>query len=147
MTPRPGARLGAGARAAVAALVLSALPSAAGAQPVRRGPLEVREEFLFAQPRLTLTSLSPDPLPAGQTRIALGLDWGSDFGLKGADPELDHFVDGEHRTLGLDVRRGLTPRVTVGLRVPVRWRGEGVLDGLIDGWHRVTGLPDNDRGL
>jgi Protein of unknown function (DUF3187) len=79
--------------------------------------------------------------------VALDLDWCSDFALKGAEPSLTHFVDGEHRTLALDVRRGITPRVTLGLRVPVRWRGAGVLDGLIDGWHDVTGLPDNDRGL
>jgi uncharacterized protein DUF3187 len=123
------------------------VPLCARAQPVRRGPLEVREEFLLAQPRLTLPSLSPHPLAPGEDRISLGLDWSSDFALKGAEPNLTHFIDGEHRTLAIDYRRGVTPRVTLGARVPVRWRGAGVLDGLIDGWHRVTGLPDNDRGL
>jgi hypothetical protein len=123
------------------------LPLGARAQPARRGPLEVREEFLLAQPLLTLPSISPDALAAGETRVGLGLDWGSDFALRGTDPGLTHFVDGEHRTLALDVRRGITPRTTLGVRVPVRWRGPGVLDGLIDGWHRITGLPDNDRGL
>jgi hypothetical protein len=121
--------------------------SSAHAQAARRGPLEVREEFLLAQPRLSLPSLSPDPLAAGEDRLSLGLDWGSDFALKGTGPDLTHVVDGEHRTLALDYRRGISPRVTLGLRVPVRWRGPGVLDGLIDGWHRVSGLPDNDRGL
>ena len=134
-------------RLAGCALAAALVPMAALAQAARRGPLEVREEFLLAQPRLTLPSVSPDPLPAGETRLALGLDWASDFALKGAEPNLTHFVDGEHRTLAIDLRRGITPRVTLGLRVPVRWRGAGVLDGLIDGWHRVTGLPDNDRGL
>ena len=134
-------------RLAGCALAAALVPMAALAQAARRGPLEVREEFLLAQPRLTLLSASPDPLPAGETRLALGLDWASDFALKGAEPNLTHFVDGEHRTLAVDLRRGITPRVTLGLRVPVRWRGAGVLDGLIDGWHRITGLPDNDRGL
>lgn len=123
------------------------VPLSALAQVPRRGPLEVREEFLLAQPRLTLPSVSPDPLTAGESRLAIGLDWGSDFALKGTDPNLTHFVDGEHRTLAVDARRGITPRLTLGVRVPVRWRGAGVLDGLIDGWHRVTGLPDNDRSL
>ena len=122
-------------------------PVVARAQPARRGPLEVREEFLLAQPRLTLPSVSPDPLAPGETRVALGLDWGTDFALRGTEPSLTHFVDGEHRTLAIDVRRGVTPRLTLGVRAPVRWRGAGVLDGLIDGWHRVTGLPDNDRPL
>jgi hypothetical protein len=123
------------------------VPCCALAQAGRRGPLEVREEFLLAQPRLTLPSTSPDPLAAGEDRIALGLDWSSDFALKGAEPNLTHFIDGEHRTLAVDYRRGVTPRVTLGARVPLRWRGAGVLDGLIDGWHRITGLPDNDRSL
>jgi hypothetical protein len=162
--PRRATRLG-WAVAVVLAAGLVARPAVARAQsepaatptpgepprdvlpPVRRGPLEVREEFLLAQPRLTLPSLSPDPLPAGQTRAAIGIDWGSDFGLRGSEPVLDHFVDGEHRTLALDVRRGITPRFSAGVRVPLHWRGPGVLDGLIDAWHGVTGLPDNDRGL
>ncbi|HET9314360.1 MAG TPA: DUF3187 family protein [Vicinamibacteria bacterium] len=128
-------------------LAAAVAPLGARAQPVRRGPMEVREEFLLAQPRLTLPSLSPDPLPAGEDRIALGLDWSSDFALKGATPNLTHFIDGEHRTLAVDYRRGVSARVTLGVRLPLRWRGAGVLDGLIDGWHRVTGLPDNDRSL
>ena len=36
----------------------------------------------------------------------------------------------------------------MGLRLPLRWRGPGVLDGVIDWWHRVTaplGIPDNGR--
>jgi Protein of unknown function (DUF3187) len=128
-------------------LAAALAPLCAHAQLVRRGPLEVREEFLLAQPRLTLPSLSPDALAAGEDRLALGVDWSSDFALKGAEPKLTHFVDGEHRTLAIDYRRGVSPRLTLGVRVPVRWRGAGVLDGLIDGWHRVTGLPDNDRSL
>lgn len=128
-------------------LAMALVPMSARAQSARRGPLEVREEFLLAQPRLTLPSIAPDPLAAGDDRLALGFDWSSDFALRGAEPSLTHFIDGEHRTLAIDYRRGVTPRVTLGVRVPVRWRGAGVLDGLIDGWHRVTGLPDNDRSL
>ena len=33
------------------------------------------------------------------------------------------------------------------MRVPLHWRGPGVLDGVIDWWHRLSGLPDNDRFL
>ncbi len=136
-------------RAPLAGLTLAAalVPLCARAQPARRGPLEVREEFLLAQPRLTLPSLSPDPLPAGEDRVSVGFDWSSDFALKGAEPNLTHFVDGEHRTLAVGYRRGLTPRVTLGARVPLRWRGAGVLDHVIDAWHDFSGLPDNDRGL
>ena len=50
-------------------LVAGARPAAA--QPAAsssfagRGPLETREEWLLAQPHLTLPALSPDPLPDG----------------------------------------------------------------------------------
>ena len=135
------------ARRAGLALAMALVPLCARAQPARRGPLEVREEFLLAQPRLTLPSMSPDPLAAGEDRLSLGFDWSSDFALKGAEPNLTHFIDGEHRTLAVDYRRGVTPRLTLGARVPLRWRGAGVLDHLIDAWHDFSGLPDNDRGL
>lgn len=120
-----------------------------GVSPGRRGPLEAREEFLLAQPRLTLPSVSPDPLREGETRVRLDGDWGSDFGSSrvrtGDVTDLRFLVDGEHRSLSLDVRHGFGPSLTLGARLPVHWRGPGVLDGLIDAWHDLIGLPDNDR--
>jgi hypothetical protein len=150
-----------GPRAAAAALLaLAAAPAARAADPapvvpasdvsaVRRGPLEIRDEWLLAQPRLTLPALSPDPLPAGKTRLAVDFAWGSDFGWQPgmlADTT-DFLVDGEHRTLGFDLRHGLTRSLTVGLRLPVQWRGGGMMDGIIDWFHRVTGLPGGGRPI
>ena len=140
-----------GACAAAALLSLStAVQAADGGAPEgrRRGPLEIRDEWLLAQPRLTLPALSPDPLPRGATRLAVDLAWGSDFGWQpSATPSrrTDYLVDGEHRTVAFDVRHGLSPSVTLGLRVPVRWRGGGLMDGIIDWFHRVTGLPGGGR--
>ena len=141
---------------AAAALVLAFARAAAPAEatpappPARRGPFEARDEWLLAQPRLTLPAMSPDGLPAGHMRVSLDLAWGSDFGWQRA-PSLrgpaDFLVDGEHRTLALDVRRGLTDTVTVGVRLPLRWRGGGFLDGIIDSFHDVTGLPGGGRPL
>jgi hypothetical protein len=141
---------------AAAALVLALARAAAPAEPApaslsaRRGPFEIRDEWLLAQPLLTLPALSPDGLPAGRTRVALDLAWGSDFGWQRAPSArgpTDFLVDGEHRTLALDVRRGLTDTLTVGVRLPVRWRGGGFLDGIIDSFHDITGLPGGGRPL
>jgi len=129
-------------------LGLAGAASDAETLPARRGPLESRDEWLLAQPRLTLPAVSPDPLRRGETRFSVELDWGNDFGLAErayATDGIGMLVDGEHRTAALDVRRGFTSSLTLGLRVPLRWRGPGVMDGLIDGWHHLTGLPDNRR--
>jgi hypothetical protein len=131
-----------------AAFVACCLALPADAQsPARRGPLDVREEWLLAQQRLTLPALSPDPLARGATDLRVAVDWGSDWGIRGPEGDLAYLVDGEHRTLSVEVRRGVTERLTLGLRAPLHWRGAGVLDGVIDWWHRFAGLPDNDRFL
>jgi hypothetical protein len=132
----------------LAAQLAAAAPHDAPARQ-RRGPIESRDEFLLAQPRLTLPATTPDALGRGRTVVRLGGDWGNDFGLHrariGGEQRLAYLVDGEHRSGTLQVSRGLSDRWTVHARVPVLWRGGGVLDGLIDTWHRITGLPDGGR--
>lgn len=141
-----------------AALLVLAVPGAAEEQeaaPEPRGPFEAREEWLLTQNRLSLPSTTPDAIASGETRLRVDVDWGNDFGwsqpIAGEVPVGRRFlVDGEHATLGLEVRRGVRPGLSVGLRVPLRWRGPGVLDGVIDWWHRVTaplGIPDNGRSF
>ena len=145
-------------RGALAAgmLLLIPLAPAAAQEPdpgSARGPFEAREEWLLAQNRLSLPSTTPDALGRGETRLRVDVDWGNDFGWRqvhvGEDPgERDFLVDGEHSTLGVEVRRGLSGRLSLGARLPLRWRGPGALDGVIDWWHRLTapiGIPDNGR--
>jgi hypothetical protein len=136
----------------LAALLLHRPASAQEPSPVsRRGPMPARDEWLLAQPMLTLPAVAPDALGAGRLELRLDGDWGSDFALvegrPGGVPTLRYLVDGEHRSAALTVRRGMGTRFTLGLRVPVLWRGAGVLDGLIDTWHRWFRLPDAGRSL
>ena len=136
-------------------LVAGARPAAA--QPAAsssfagRGPLETREEWLLAQPHLTLPALSPDTLPDGATSVRLDGDWGNDFGWRARFPgdleNLEFMIDGEHRTLGVEVRRGVTPSLTLGIRLPLQWRGGGILDGVINWWHSLLHLPGNARAV
>jgi hypothetical protein len=138
------------------AALLSPTPCTAQGSDTRpgpRGPFEAREEWLLAQNRLSLPSTTPDAVPAGETRLRVDVDWGNDLGwsqrFAGEVPgERRFLVDGEHSTLGLEARRGLRENLSVGLRLPLRWRGAGTLDGVIDWWHRVLaplGIPDNGR--
>jgi hypothetical protein len=135
----------------LAASAHSPAPGAGPAGParLRRGPLESRDEFLLAQARLTLPAAAPDARPRGHTRVRVAGDWGNDFGLElgrvNGENRVLFLLDGEHRSLSFEVDHGLDGRWTLHARIPVFWRGGGVLDGLIDTWHRITGLPDNDR--
>ncbi len=141
-------------RRAAAALSLALAPALLSAQTARRGPIETREEWLPAQPRLQLPALGPDLLAPGQVACSLHFDWGNDFGWRqdaGGETPADrrYLIDGEHRSLALELRRGWRPSLEFGLRLPLLWRGGGWLDGLIDWFHGFTrklGLPDNQRG-
>jgi uncharacterized protein DUF3187 len=148
-------------RAAFAAVIVClatvAAPAPAAAQEPgpgpARGPFEGREEWLLAQNRLSLPATTPDALARGETRLRVDVDWGNDFGWSqehaGEDPGARAFlIDGEHSTVGVEIRRGVRASLSLGARLPLRWRGAGSLDGVIDWWHRVTapiGIPDNGR--
>ena len=117
----------------------------------RRGPFPSRDEWLLAQPLLTLPAASPDPLARGQYEARVDGDWGSDFAIVGSSgialSNPSYFVDGEHRSGALTIRRGFGGGFTLGVRASVLWRGSGTLDGVIDLWHRTFNLPDGGRSL
>lgn len=127
-----------------------AVPAPSPAQTARRGPAEVRDEQLLAQPRLTLPALSPDPTPLGRWSFSASVLVSNTFSWKqdeaGETPnERTFLIDGEAATLDLQLRRGLGRSLDVGLRLPVRSRGGGDLDGLIDWWHDAFDLLDASR--
>ncbi len=136
----------------LAGSLLLALPGPASSAGALE-PLDLRDEWLLSQTRLTLPAASPDPVPAGRIRLRIEGDWGNDFGFRQQGPgetpiDRSFLVDGEHRVLAVAVQRGLGSRADVGLRLPFHWRGGGILDGLIDGFHSATaafGIKDNDR--
>src|SRR5262245_57002578 len=134
-----------------ASVAAQAAPPAPDAPPARRGPIPARDEWLLAQPLLSLPATSPDPLARGRFEARLDGDWGSDFalvgGLGGRTGALHYLVDGEHRSGALTVRRGFGGGFTLGLRASVLWRGPGIMDGVIDAWHHALGFPDGGRSL
>jgi len=65
----------------ITSAVLTATPALA--QTERRGPFPSRDEWMLAQPLLTLPATSPDPLSRGQYEARVDGDWGSDFSIVG----------------------------------------------------------------
>jgi hypothetical protein len=135
---------------ALALIAAAAAPPPSEAQ-VSRGPIEARDEFLLSQSSLSLAPLPARVLEAKRTELRLDGDWGNDFGIE-AEPggrleDVLYFVDGEHRTASLTLRRGLGRGFSAGVRIPVHWRGGGWLDSVIDPFHSLFGLPDSGRPL
>jgi hypothetical protein len=141
-------------RPLVLCLLLVAAAGAAFAEEpgreTRRGPTELRDEHVLAQDRLTLPAFGPDTVGEGRWMVRAALLWLNSFSwtqdVSGENPEDRRFlIDGETRTLDLTVRYGVAENLDVGLRVPLRWRGGGELDPIIDTWHRWMSLPDGNR--
>jgi hypothetical protein len=105
---------------------------------------------VLAQSRLTLPPIGPDTVPRGRWSFRVGSLRSNSFGwaqdIPGEMPDTRLFlIDAETHTLDLNVARGVGANAQVAVRVPVRWRGGGFLDGLIDKWHQVFSLPDGSR--
>jgi hypothetical protein len=116
----------------------------------RRGPSEIRDGHLLAQPRLTLPATSPHTVPAGSWALDVSFLWSSSFAwtqdVPGEHPaDRSFLIDGETHTLAVTLRRGLSTQVDVGVRLPLQHRGGGVLDAFIDAWHRTFRLADGAR--
>jgi hypothetical protein len=114
------------------------------------GPDEIRDEHLFAQPRLTLPPASPHVNPEGAWTLRVAalcsnsFSWSQD--VPGEQPAIRQWlIDGEALTLDATVRRGVSRHLDVGVRVPLRSRSGGMLDGVIDAWHGFFHLPSDHR--
>lgn len=108
-----------------------------------QGPIPLRDprpaNLLFLQflPNNAL------PLPAGQVRLSLQLDLINNLLIP--SPALGATVveDNEYQRITFSWRRGLPHNTEVAVYIPVEWRNEGILDGLIRAYHRFFDLPAN----
>lgn len=99
-------------------------------------------------PLLALHGL-PSPLPArlppaGGGRVAGVINWGNtekeDFSASG-----NYTLDAETFELRLHFDHGLSERLALHVELPWRQVSAGSLDGFIDDWHGVFGLPGGSR--
>jgi hypothetical protein len=85
-----------------------------------------------------------DLTPAGSTRIDIAVNWSStaSSGLTAGEALL---IDIESREVRVLIEHSLLNRYAVRLQLPYRQVTAGVLDGFIDGWHALLGLPEGAR--
>ncbi len=137
------------------AVLLALAATASAAEPdsttdPSRGPAEIRDGQLLAQPRLTLPAVSSRTTRPGAWALQVSALWANSFSwsqdVSGEEPTHRSFlIDGEAVVLDATLRRGLGRNFDVGLRVPVQHRSGGALDGLIDWWHRLVHVPNGGR--
>ena len=128
------------AAASVAPLVLAAL-AATGA---RAEPLLTRNQNVL----LALYGL-PAPLPsrlpaADGGRLAAAVNW-SNTEKDETSGDNEYILDAEVLELRLHFDRRLGERLAVHVELPWRRIDAGSLDGFIDDWHGVFGLPGGSR--
>lgn len=131
------------ARAATVALALLA----AGGAPANgdAAALDVRHGG-------PLTGLFGLPSPGESVALAPGEDRRFDFLLQGSSHSVSEvagaeelLLDGETWRAALRLRTRVAERWELGVEVPWIRNSGGSLDGLIDDWHAVFGLPDGIR--
>jgi len=123
-------------RLALLAFVFCPIAFADDPPPVEMGALARG----FALPALG----RPDVLPGGalQQRIYLN-DTNEYASIGNANESL--IIDGEATQLSYDLHYGITDRWEAGVFVPLLAQGGGILDPIIQNWHRLWGLPNGGR--
>ena len=88
----------------------------------------------------------PARLPgAGETRVAATLNWANAAAVETTD-RYDYTLDAELRELRFRVEYALGPSFAAFMELPWREVSGGSLDGFVEDWHDLFGLPDGSRG-
>jgi len=90
------------------------------------------------------TARSAELTPAGTFSTALQLELSSNFTVSSEETE-SIFIDGETYRTNFQLRVGVSDKLELGLDIPYLSHDGGSLDGFIDSWHNVFGLPDGGR--
>ena len=105
------------------------------------GLFEVTDPFLLNLNRLALWTGSPEILPHAGLALALRSSWSNTYAFANGR----YVIDGEVRTVTASLRVGLFDRIELGINLPYQWRGGGIMDDFIDGFHDAFSLPGADR--
>ncbi len=96
-----------------------------------------------------LQSLHYQSLPRSASLISDGQrDFLVDFQTANtALKERDYEIDAEVRELRMHTIFGINENWNLAFTLPIAWRGGGVFDSSIDGWHDFWGMPQGDRNV
>jgi hypothetical protein len=107
-------------------------------------PLQLSNQQPLAQLFNLPAMRAGEVLPADTTVWRGGLSVANNF-VRAQNVEETLVIDGESQRYELSIRRSIGNRFEIGMSVPWISYNGGVLDGFIEGWHNVWGLPDGGR--
>ena len=124
--------------------LIAALLAAAATLPAQADPLPTRNENPLLAP-YGIPNVLPSRLPAaGNGSVAATFNWSNSMTIE--DERGRQFtMDGEGQELRLEIVHGFTDALAVRAELPWRHLSGGSLDGLVDNWHELWGLPHGDR--
>lgn len=106
---------------------------------------QTRNESLLSR-AVSLPALRPVAPAAGRLMLGVGLEVTSEFVERATASEWIR-LDGETAKLSLAAAGRYGDRTHWQLRVPVLYQSGGAMDGVIEDWHDLWGLPDGGRPL
>ena len=134
------------AAATISVAAFSVFPLAAAAEEQDRrellaGPFETANQQPLELMHRTFVPTSPFVLSPGALYLSLDGDWANTVDRR----RRSYLFDAETRSLRPSARFGLTDRLEIGADLPVLWRGGGITDDWLDGYHQTLGLPRGPR--
>lgn len=122
------------------AAILFSIPSLLLADDSGRGPFEIRNQFPLHRHHLSFYPTTASTNPEGAYSIS------SNFITSNTSLKYDSYtIDTESRELNVSFDLGITDRFEVGASSGLIWQGGGILDELVDSWHKWLSLPRGRR--
>jgi hypothetical protein len=111
-----------------------------------RGPISIRNSRPYNLLFLQFLPESPDPLPRGVDDFSLQLDVINMQLIPGASNGVRVVEDNETQRLLVGWTRGLDGKSEIGFHLPLLYRNGGILDELMNLWHRAIGITGSRDG-
>ena len=108
-----------------------------------RGPISLRDMRPYNLLFLQFLPESGDTLLLHRTQFSLQFDIANNLLTPAANGGLTVHEDNEYQRLLAAWRYGIGRGTEIGVFVPLEWRNAGILDGLLNAYHRLVGISGN----
>ncbi|QTA92766.1 DUF3187 family protein [Desulfonema magnum] len=109
-----------------------------------KGPLRVRNQFPPHLMFLTPLPDSPRLMQRNQLSVSLSADYASVF-VNAESEDWTALMDTEMTVLDVSFEYGVTEYLTLSLEVPLISMNDGFLDGFLEDYHNMLGVPNYGR--